>query len=316
LRQIRYLLKKWDVDMASFAETQVDWRHADEDHQFDNLFARGSDRRSVAACNSTVRKIPSPRNQRGGTAMMAFGRAVARVQEVDRDETKLGRFCWTKLGGSGKTTYVMTMYMPHNKSSGNTKLQTVWDQHKTHYNSQGKADKEPCRALFEDVIGKLLTWKQEDCEIVLVGDFNEDIYEGKFSERLAKDDLNMSEQILKTTGVKIPPTHDRGSKAICGVFATAGVECKAAEVLKRGSGVGDHIVLLLDVCTHSVLGDLSPRVVPTPGRILRADVHAYKSKYNKVLEQLVDRHRMFEKLTDIMGIPDAALDEYEVQINE
>ena len=99
LRQIRYLLKKWDVDMASFAETQVDWRHADEDHQFDNLFARGSDRRSVAACNSTVRKIPSPRNQRGGTAMMAFGRAVARVQEVDRDETKLGRFCWTKLGG-------------------------------------------------------------------------------------------------------------------------------------------------------------------------------------------------------------------------
>ena len=65
-----------------------------------------------------------------------------------------------------------------------------------------------------DVIGKLLSWTQEYCEIILVKDFNEDIYKGKFSDRLVKDDLNMSEQILKTTGVNMPPTHDRGSKPI------------------------------------------------------------------------------------------------------
>ena len=63
-----------------------------------------------------------------------------------------------------------------------------------------------------------------------------------------------------------------------------------------------------------MLGNLNPRDVAAPGRIL-IDVHAYKSKYNKVLEQLVDRHRMFENLSDIMGIPDAALDKYELQMN-
>ena len=57
-------------------------------------------------------------------------------------------------------------------------------------------------------------------------------------------------------------------------------------------------------------------MVSPPGRILRANVHAYKSKYNKVPEQIVDRHRMFEKLTDIMGIPDAALDEYDGRMNK
>ena len=57
-------------------------------------------------------------------------------------------------------------------------------------------------------------------------------------------------------------------------------------------------------------------MVSPPGRILRASVHAYKSKYSKVLEQLVDRHIMFEKLTDIMGIPDAALDEYDARMNK
>ena len=57
--------------------------------------------------------------------MMTFGRAVASVHEVNRDETKLGRFCWTKLGRSGKTTYLMTIYMPHNKISSNTKMQMM-----------------------------------------------------------------------------------------------------------------------------------------------------------------------------------------------
>ena len=40
------------------------------------------------------------------------------------------------------------------------------------------------------------------------------------------------------------------------------------------------------------------------------------SKYNKVLEQLVERHRMFEKLTEIMGTSDAVLDKYDVQMNK
>ena len=79
------------------------------------------------------------------------------------------------------------------------------------------------------------------------------------------------------------------------MFATAGVECKAAEVLKQGLGVGDHLVLLFDIYKRSNLGFLNPRVVSPPGRILRVDIRVYKAKYNKVLTQLVDRHRMFEK---------------------
>ena len=78
----------------------------------------------------------------------------------------------------------------------------------------------------------------------------------------------------------------------------------------------DHPDLLFDICTHSVIGDSNPRVVSAPGRILRSDVYAYTSKYNTVLEHLVDSHRIFEKLTEIMGIPDAALNEYEVQMNK
>ena len=86
IRQMRYLLKKWNMNMASFVETQVDWRHADEGHQFDNLFTRGRDRHSVAAYTSAVRRILSPRNQRDDTGMRALGRAVARICTVDKTQ--------------------------------------------------------------------------------------------------------------------------------------------------------------------------------------------------------------------------------------
>ena len=85
-------------------------------------------------------------------------------------------------------------------------------------------------------------------------DFNEDVYKGKSSERPRKNDFSTTEQIPKTTGVKIPPTYDRSSKAICRDFATVEFIYKTTKVLKRGLGVGDHLVFLLDIWTGSVMG--------------------------------------------------------------
>ena len=85
--------------------------------------------------------------------MLTRVRMTANVKEIDADETKvLGCFCWTKVGGAGKMTDVMTVYMPHNREKDDTKGLTVWDQHKIHYESEGHMEKEPCQALFEDVV--------------------------------------------------------------------------------------------------------------------------------------------------------------------
>ena len=150
LRQLRYLIKEYEVDMTTFAETQVDWRHAGKNRQFDTLFGLGKDRRSVAACNRTIKRTYSARDQAGGVAMMTVGRMTGSVEKVDADPTKLGRYCWTKLRGAGKTTYVMTLYMPNNKRNARTKKKTVWDQHNTYFTSKGILDKDPCDILFED----------------------------------------------------------------------------------------------------------------------------------------------------------------------
>ena len=138
----------------------------------------------------------------------------------------------------------------------------------------------------------------------------------KIAEQLADTDLNTMEQILKTTGIKIFPTHKHGSKAICRVFTAISVKCNVAEVLQRSSGIKEYLVLMLDICYRSILGGPNPRVVSPPGRFLRSSVYTYKSEYNKVLEQLVNTYRVFDKLTDIMGIPGVAVDEYDVRMSK
>ena len=89
----------------------------------------------MVAHNTTTETLETERCQRGGTAMLTRGRMCASVKEVDADKTNLGCFCWTKVGGAGKMTYIMTVYMPHNKEKDDTKKLTVWDQHKIHYES-------------------------------------------------------------------------------------------------------------------------------------------------------------------------------------
>ena len=110
IRRLRRLLKQYGADVLAGVETQTDWRCAEESEKFDSLFGQGKERRSVVGYNKSEEKIS--RSQAGGAAMMAIGRVKVKVMDTGVDETDLGRWCWIKLGGGGKTTYVATVYVP------------------------------------------------------------------------------------------------------------------------------------------------------------------------------------------------------------
>ena len=85
--------------------------------------------------------------------------------------------------------------------------------------------------FFEDLISQLVQWKGEVSKVLMMGDFNENVYTEKLASRLAEDDLRMEEQVRKSTGEEIPSTHVQGSKPVCVVYTTSGVSCMAATVL-------------------------------------------------------------------------------------
>jgi hypothetical protein len=139
-------------------------------------------------------------------------------------------------------------------------------------------------------------WKEAGDEILLLGDFNKDVYTGQMASALSGEFLRMKEVCHWMTGIPLPPTHNRGTVLIDAVFGTAGLMVTSVALLPSRAGVGDYRVFLIDVSSDSITGDVFPRVIPAAGRLLNCKSDKIKSNYIKVLTQLSNRHLIFKKL--------------------
>jgi hypothetical protein len=111
------------------------------------------------------------------------------------------------------------------------------------------------------MIAQLIVWKHTNSDIVLLGDFNENIYSGCIFKCLSQPDLMFSKQCLQCTGVHIPPTFRDGTIPINATFATAGIECVNAYILPHKGGVGDHRCFIVDFTSSSIIGTKFPNIV-------------------------------------------------------
>ncbi len=78
------------------------------------------------------------------------------------------------MGGGGKTTCVLVAYQPC-QPHRNTGNDTVWDEHLQYFEARGNT-KSPILNFHDDLIGLLTKWKNAADEIVIMANFNEDVY--------------------------------------------------------------------------------------------------------------------------------------------
>ena len=290
IRHLNKLMLDYGVDVITGCETRTDWRFVTkEEVRFCNLFGNGQAARGSHASNLNDHK--TKRDQWGGTCIAATGRLASFVTITGVDETGLGRWAWLYVSGGGKATRVIVAYQPCQPKRRRTMGETVWDQHIRYHESQGEV-RNPRIMFCLDLVDLLRLWKRGGNEIILFGDFNEDVYHGPLSTLLATDDLRMREVCHKVTGEPLPATHLRGRLPIDGVFCTAGAECTAATLLPPRAGVGDHRVFLLDFASETIIGDIFPRVVPISRRLLNCSSDKIKRNYIEVLSQLTTRPRI------------------------
>ena len=121
-----YLRKRYNVDTILGCETQCDWRHADSDSQFKNLFGLGEAKKVCVGHNVTGDKKTAVRDQKGGTAMGTFGRMSAQVADSEADYTGLGRWSSQLIGKGEIKTRVVVAYQPCEKRP-NSKGFTVFE---------------------------------------------------------------------------------------------------------------------------------------------------------------------------------------------
>ena len=98
---------------------------------------------------------------------------------------------------------------------------------------------------------------------------------------------------------KLRATHNRGKIVIDACFATASAECLNACILPKYGGVGDHRCFFLDFTSDSIIGTVFPKIAKPSSRKLHCESYRIVRNYNKVLNQLADRHQLFRKLNTL-----------------
>ncbi len=226
--------------------------------------------------------------------MVKLGRISLFMKGTGTDTTGLGHWCWLYIGGGGRTTQIITVYQPC-KPGRNIKGGTVWEQHTRYFEACGEV-RNPRQMFLVYLLSLLRQWKAAGNEILLVGDFNENVYTGTLADALERDEFRMSEVCQRMTGLPLPPTHNRGAVAINAFFGTSGIKSAAATLLPSHIGFGDHRVFVVDFTSELIMGDDLPRFIPATGRLLNCSSDRIKNNYIQMLNQLANRHLIFKKL--------------------
>jgi hypothetical protein len=147
-----------------------------------------------------------------------------------------------------------------------------------------------------DLVSLLWQWKHSGNEIILLEDFNENVYTRDIATALSQDGLQMYKLCQQITGIPLPHMHNRGAIPINCVYSTAGIDGVAVALLPSWISVGDHRVFIVVVTSSSMMGDVFLRVLPAAGCLLNCASDRIKYSYIHVLNQLTIHHRKFKKL--------------------
>jgi hypothetical protein len=234
-------------------------------------------------------------NQHSGCVMMAMGNFSAKVVESGVDPSSLGCWCWLKVGSGNKRTRIVMAYQPSGSKSTNTAGTIVREQHKRYFEACGNL-RSARTIFFEQLIAQLIVWKHTNSNIVLLGDFNENVYSSRISKCLSQPDLMFGKQCFQCSSIHISPTFRDGSIPINAIFATASIECINAYILPHKGGMGNHRCFIVDFTSSSIIGTKFSNIVRCSAQKLHCKSTHLVQLFNAELDMLCNHHKMFQRI--------------------
>ena len=289
---LREFIEDKDVDIIGLSELGVNWKKLEEKHSLWERTEPWFSMRRLAVGYNSADKL-SMRSQYGGTAIMAIDKAAHKVTLTGADNSGLGRWAWINIRGKRNQIYrLVSVYCPVRPSAmkGCQGQDTVYAQHLRH------TSKEPIKAFWEDLKEDIAQWQKEGNKLIIMGDWNSDV-------RTTVTDFMMHaglvEVITTVHGNDGPPTMNRGSKAIDGIFASPLARVESCGYLPFGATPGDHRCLWMDIPIGELLGYEIPDLPTAKARNLQLQDPRTVNKYQKDLHQLFLRHKIYPKILAI-----------------
>ena len=290
------MMRRYGVETIGLTQPDRRWDIIPDEDHFDERF-RGhfpsQQIRTAVGYNRNDKE--GGKRQWGGTAMMTVGETAAKVWQVGSDRHGLGRWTWQRLRGKGGASIrIATAYRP----SGRGKTESVAAQH-TRYFDSIKRDIEPIAAFYEDLKAEIKMWLKDGDQVVVMGDFNEDVRGSHLTEFFGDDELNLREVLIEKHGEEGPETciKNESNVPIDGIFCTPGLSILAGGYLPHHDGPkSDHRFLWMRMTVQIAFGHLAPPTQPHYIRRLNQKDPRGRRKYKEVVRRKMRRKNIIPRL--------------------
>ena len=302
----RFMVEK-KVDVMGLAETNVNWGCVEgKDTLWDRTKQWAETRRIGVAYNTN--QLLNRKHQQGGTATIATNDIAHRYKKCGADPSGLGRWSWILITGTQThATRFVTIYAPQKSGTGQN---TVYAQQLSHWNEN------PIPIFWRDLAQAITKWQSEGNQLVLMGDWNEDVVGAPLTTWMTV--FHLREAITSYHGQSPPPTHQRGSHAIDGIFISDSIQVQKAGYLGFGEIPGDHRGIWIDVHQRHVLGYKMSDIPRAEARRLKLEDPRVVHKYQTILFEYLSAYKVFSRLRKLTsqiveGVPFTEKQEHEYE---
>jgi len=291
---VRRFVTDHNIDIFGFTETNTCWDVLD-DAQRPATHTRGWWETCQWALSHNRTEENLQQYQPGGTGVLCVNQVVHRALRPGDDTLGLGRWCWTRIRGpNGFFLRIISMYRPCFASGP----LSTYQQHVRTLSQRQRYDC-PRDAILTDLAKEMHLWQDMGDHLMVLTDFNDDVTASDARKWAA--DLGLVEAITYLNPGPAPPTFQRGSRPIDGIFiAPQLLPFAAGGYLAFGDAMpSDHRALWLDLHLPELCPQRPDTHIRPTARHLQCRDPRIVARYNEILLELLNQHNVPQQLAQL-----------------
>lgn len=231
------------------------------------------------------------RYEPGGTMIITHTRSTLHTCKAGYDVANLGRWNFITLRGKyGKSTTIISVYRPN--ANQETSQRQLIELHKKRRLENGLT---PTQVWFEDLEKFIIDQQQMGNEVIIGGDFNDDLNNPTCKVNRFMHRLGLREVLLEKYG-NGPATYSRGRNKIDGVYATPGIWIQSGHYTNFEDSPSDHRWMVITISHNVLIGtpqdDKSPRI----SRRASPKIPSVKERFAAILNEEVAKYHLLKKI--------------------
>ena len=264
-------LKNWivkkEIDIVGIQEVNINWKNCRGKHSLAERMKTPA-WEFVKTAKAYNKHDIATRSQCGGTMMICRDQITHQMVGSGADEKGIGRWSWMLFKEEReKRTRIITVYQP-NKTNDPMKSGTPYQQQKRFLLNEN-IDLCPNEVLRKDLIKQITKWMNKGDRIIVMVDCNEDVRQGKLTQRL--EEIGLRSPIRQKFGESnMPATYHAGIKPIDDIFISKDLTFRDTGYLPFGDGPGDHRGIYVDIDRASMIGKSIYKIHRQQGRKLKS----------------------------------------------